>query len=163
MGRDWWILITATAKPQLCNPRRIVVWLDNSVKHVFLGTPALCGRQESRHRSFLRPCGHARFLVYCKSLKVRREQKATEVEDRLESLQKPTLRSKVWKSWNILSPETCDREAEGRVSLMIRTQCNYRATPLTVIDQWGTPLMKTRTHWLSGAKLAKSERREFKP
>lgn len=161
MGRDWWILITAATKLQLRNLSRVVVWLDNSVKHVSLGTPALGVKEESRHRGFLCTHGHASLSVYCKRLKLR-EIKCTGEEERMESLERPTLRSKVWKSWNILSPETCDREGGGRVSLMIRTQCNYRATPLTVIDQWGTPLMKTRTHWLPGAKLAKSERWELK-
>lgn len=82
--------------------------------------------------------------------------KTTEEEERMESLERPTLRSKVWKSWNILSPETCDREEGGvGVSLMIRTRCNYRATPLTVIDQWGTPLMKTRTRWAPRSQTGK--------
>lgn len=84
------------------------------------------------------------------------EGKTTEEEERMESLERPTLRSKVWKSWNILSPETCDREEGGvGVSLMIRTRCNYRATPLTVIDQWGTPLMKTRTRWAPRSQTGK--------
>lgn len=40
-------------------------------------------------------------------------------------------------------------------SVMIRPQCNYREAPLTVIDQWGTPLMKTRAQGLPGANWQK--------
>lgn len=45
---------------------------------------------------------------------------------------------------------------------MIRPQCNYRATPLTVIDQWGTPLMKTRTQGAPRSQTGKSKRWEWK-
>lgn len=56
-------------------------------------------------------------------------------------------------TFSLLRPVT--ERGRGETSVMIRPQCNYRATPLTVIDQWGTPLMKTRTQGLPGANWQK--------
>lgn len=51
------------------------MWLDDSVKHVFLGTPALGVSEESRHRSFLGTRGHASLSVYRGSLKLQEIKK----------------------------------------------------------------------------------------
>lgn len=63
-----------------------------------------------------------------------------------------------------LSWDLWQERGEGwwETSLMIRPQCNYRTTPLTVIDQWGTPLMKTRTQGAPRSQTGKRKRWEWK-
>lgn len=61
--------------------------------------------------------------------------KTTEEEGRIESLERPTLRSKVWKSWNILSPETCDREG-GRGGGRRHSWLGHSAITEQLLWQW---------------------------
>lgn len=155
MGRDWWILITAATKLQLRHPKPRCRAAGQLFYPFVSGDVRLEQKRRVTPSQLPMRAWACKFFRSLQKLETQ-EGKTTEEEERMESLERPTLRSKVWKSWNILSPETCDREEGGvGVSLMIRTRCNYRATPLTVIDQWGTPLMKTRTRWAPRSQTGK--------